>query len=187
MDSPSNDTPVQTNLTTPTTGTLNTFQRIEMAKYSLSHLSDLIKFADQKALFLLAVLSFILGQLMNRLMQPSFKPESFGTIEMIIAGLCLITGLLAVTFAGKVVYPRLNRHDVQKGFLYWANVLQYPSFDDFKQGFTQFSAEDVLHNFMEQIYFVSRINEKKYRDLKCSFIATILSVIFDVALFFLLK
>lgn len=170
--------------TASTTELLPTIQKIDLAKYSLTRLTDLIKFADQKALFLLAVLSFIFGHLINKLTQ--LKWEELNTITIVTLSFAIFSGLLAVIFALKVVYPRLTRKEVKKGFLYWANVLQYSSFDEFKQGFDNFSMEEVLRNFSEQLYLVARINESKYRDLKNSFVAATISVIFHVA-FFLIK
>ncbi len=162
---------------------LSTQQKIDLARYSLSHLSDLIRFADQKALFLMAVIGFLAGHLLSKSAQIQ-KTNSWVVIVLEI--FAVLTTLLALGYAWKVVYPRTTRKEVAKGFIYWANVLQYNSYQEFVQGFSNFTVKDVLDNFTEQIYIVSKINENKYNNLKCCFVFAVLSVIWNIILMFML-
>ena len=158
-------------------------RKIELARYSLSHLSELVKFADHKALVLLGILGFLTGHLMTKLFQ--LRKEEYTITGIVFCLLACISCLVALGFAIKVVYPRLKYKNTQKqkGFVYWAEILQNPSLESFRENFFHITEDEVLENFCNELYHVADINKKKYYALQKSFIMSVMSAIFMILFF----
>ncbi|NUM33918.1 MAG: hypothetical protein HUU50_05210 [Candidatus Brocadiae bacterium] len=158
-------------------------KKIELAKYSLSHLSELVKFADHKALVLLGILGFLSGHLLTKLF--ALRKEEYSSAGIALCLLAVICCLAALGFAIKVVYPRLKYKSIQKskGFVYWAEILANPTPESFRDNFFNITQDEVLENFSNELYHVANINKQKYQALQKSFIMAVMSAIFMILFF----
>lgn len=171
MPEPSNDMPMS--------------EKLKSAKDILRSLSELIRFADQKALVLLAVMGFLAGNLVPKLADIYKPPHCWGKIAL--ATLAALSTCIALFFCLKVVYPRLQRSFKSagtKGFVYWAHVLNFPTFPEFHEAFKGLTADALLEELVSEIYHVSHINHTKYYTLQNSFIMAGVSAILTLAVFF---
>ncbi len=164
-------------------GSLSNEKKIELAKYSLSHLSELVKFADHKALVLLGILGFLAGHLLTKLF--ALKKVDYSNAGIALCLLAAVSCIIALGFAIKVVYPRLKYKNVQKskGFVYWAEILENPTPESFRNNFLNLTEEEVLENFSNELYHVADINKKKYHALQKSFMMAVVSAIFMILFF----
>lgn len=161
---------------------LSSRQKIEWGQFVLQRLSDMIKFADQKALILLAIVSFMGGHLLAKITDLHL---GVGRLVIGVAAVAALALLGSVALCFKVVYPRLQK-DAAKGIIYWGDIIDYPSRQAFHENFEKLDESALIQSLSAEIYHVSHINKAKYRALQQSFGMAGIGTIFAIALLLIL-
>lgn len=129
------------------------------------YIRDFIKFADQKAAFILAVASAILAFLVKQGAQKSLLAplgnRSFSDWSAFFA--CLLVSLAAL-LALLVVLPRLNGKG--SGIVYWGAFLQLGDASAYKAALQPLDENRLVSAILEHCYELAEIADRKYELLK---------------------
>ena len=139
----------------------------EFAYFLHLYIRDFIKFADQKAAFILAVTSTILTFLARQGAQRSLLApiahrsltEWFATVSCLLVGISALLALL-------VVLPRLRGKP--SGIVYWGALLQRGGASAYKHSLRPLDSHLLIGEILEHCYELAEIADSKYELLKWS-------------------
>lgn len=139
------------------------------------HLNTYIRIADQKASILLTAQLAFLGLFSNALR--TLFPDT-GLLFHGLAILSVIGGLVGIFLAIWVVYPRTHPPDADKGFFFWADILDYATASDYSEALTELENDGIHDELTSENYTLAKIAREKYYYLKWSLRATAAMVMF---------
>jgi hypothetical protein len=140
-----------------------------------SHLNTYIKVADQKASILLTAQLAFLGLFSNAL-RTLFSDT--GLLFHSLATLTAVAALAGIFLAGWVVYPRTQPPDVDEGFFFWNDILDYSSATSYGDALAELEDDRIHDELTSENYTLAEIAQEKYYYLRCSLRATAAMVVF---------
>lgn len=146
--------------------------KAELAGRTQDHLNSYITAADQKASILLTGQLAFLG--LTATATGDLINTDGGSLYWLSIGTA-VAGIVAAFLAITVVYPRAP--SPEKGFIFWGNITEYDSAEDFQNAFAGLSNSDIKSVVITQNYMLAKVADKKYKYLRWSLRATALMVI----------
>lgn len=130
-----------------------------------SYASDYIKFADQKAAFIMGLITAILALLYEAGIHDSWLiPLSTWRFTNALAfaafGFNIIAGFNAIV----TVLPRLSPTNPQ-GIIFWKAVAKYKTPTEYETEITSKSKDDIVRELLQHYHSLSRVCTLKYRYL----------------------
>jgi hypothetical protein len=147
----------------------------ELGKGTKSHLNKYIGLADQKASLLLTGQLAFLGLTATTLNE--LVSVDGGLSELFVV-LTVVSGVAAILLSISVVYPRTPK--AKKGVIFWENIIQYDSPDEFEAAFVDLDDSERLNRIVVQNYYLAKVASKKYCYLRWALRATIAMILFSV-------
>lgn len=139
--------------------------QIDFAYFVHAYLRDSIKFADQKAAFILAIASGLLAFLVRQGAQKSLltplQIRQFSEWSAFFA--CLFTGLAAL-FSLLVVLPRLGTKT--GGPIYWRGITNLGSLPAYKAAIQGLDKNRIVMAVLDHCYELADIANRKFELLK---------------------
>jgi hypothetical protein len=144
-------------------------------RFEIIYLTDNIKFADQKAGFLIAFDGLLVKAAVELFNSAGVRFDSLLKFSLSIWHVSVIVGagslIIGIILCLGVVFPRRGGV-VKKGLVFWESIAQYPSATEYVQD-VMIAADDELDRVMaEQQYFVSVTATRKYHILRRAFWAS---------------
>lgn len=152
------------------------FSPEQLAERTQDHLNEYIIAADRKASILITGQFAFLGLAATALSNLNRTPSGWfrwSSIGMAVAG------VVATFFAVVVIYPRTP--SPEQGFIYWGNINQYKSGEDFHDAVASLDDEEAMKKLNKENYSLAKVAEKKYEYVRWSLRATVVMVLFAVA------
>lgn len=146
--------------------------KAELAGRTQDHLNKYIAAADQKASILLTGQLAFLG--LTATAAKDLINTNGGSLYWLSIGTA-VAGIAAAFLAIVVIYPRTP--SPEKGFIFWGNITEYDSAEDFQDAFEGLSDSDIDREVVTQNYMLAKVADKKYKYLRWSLRATVLMVI----------
>jgi len=144
----------------------------ELAGRTQDHLNEYIIAADRKASILITGQFAFLGLAATAISNLERVTESWFRGFVIATA---VLGILAILLAIVVIYPRTP--SPSEGFIYWGNITQHGSADDFHDAVTSLNDEGKLKTLNEENYALATVAKTKYRYLRWSLRATVAMVL----------
>lgn len=139
--------------------------QIDLAYFVHAYLRDSIKFADQKAAFILAVASGLLAFLVKQGAQKSLltplQIRHFSEWSAFFA--CLLTGLAGL-LSLLVVLPRLGT--TTGGPIYWGGIKRLGSLPDYRATIQGMDKNRIVMSVLDHCYDLAEIADRKFWLLK---------------------
>lgn len=137
--------------------------KIDLAKYTASTSSDLIKTADTKATWAFSAIGILTGALLTKIAKIdwSVKQDMF-TIGLISISLLFI--ILAFTYTLFVIYPRLSKGN-KSGIVYFEDIATQ-SYEEFSSKYVTISQKEISEKYYAQAYNLSVVASKKFKALR---------------------
>ncbi|WP_424017343.1 Pycsar system effector family protein [Halorientalis pallida] len=154
---------------------MSDFTSSELAEGTQDHLNEYIIAADRKASILITGQFAFLGLTATALSNLSQVPTGWFRWFVIATA---VFGVLAVLLAVVVIYPRTP--SPSEGYIYWGNITQHSSDDDFHEAITSLDDDEAIEALNKENYSLAKVAEKKYTHLRWSLRATVAMVVFAV-------
>jgi hypothetical protein len=139
--------------------------QIDFAYFVHAYLRDSIKFADQKAAFILAIasglLAFLVKQGAQRSLLTPLEIRHFSEWSAFFA--CLLTGLAGL-LSLLVVLPRLGTKT--GGPIYWGGIKQLGSLPDYRATIQGLNKNRIVMAVFDHCYDLAEIADRKFELLK---------------------
>lgn len=155
-----------------TCNSMSDFSSEQLAEGTQDHLNEYIIAADRKASILITGQFAFLGLAATALSNLTQIPTGWFRWFVIATS---VLGVLAVLLAIVVIYPRTP--SPSEGFIYWGNITQYASDDDFHEAVTSLDDDDAIKALNKQNYSLAEVANKKYTYLRWSLRATVAMVL----------
>lgn len=140
--------------------TNNIESKMDFAKFVIDHNNDLITLADTKAGFILASAGVIMGLL--------FLMNKHGLTDFTKGGIVVTAILLGFTaiFSFTVILPRLTKKPPQTSIFFQSIIKK--SQDVYVSDFKGLTKDEILTDYLNNIYNISKIQNKKFLFLRVS-------------------
>jgi len=155
---------------------MSDFTSEQLAERTQNHLNEYIIAADRKASILITGQFAFLGLAATALSNLNQAPS--GWFRWFSIGMAIV-GVIAVFLAVIVIYPRTP--SPERGFIYWGNITQYKSGEDFHDAVASLDEEEAMETLNKENYSLAKVAGKKYEYLRWSLRATVVMVLFAVA------
>lgn len=135
-------------------------RKIDFAKFVIDHNNDLITLADTKAGFILASAGVIMGLL--------FLMNKHGLTDFTKGGIIVTAILLGFTaiFSFIVILPSLTKKPPQTAIFFQSIVKKSQS--GYVEDFKKLTKDEILTDYLNNIYNISKIQNKKFLLLQIS-------------------
>ncbi len=154
--------------------------KIELAKYTASASSDLIKIADTKATWAFSAIGILTGAFLSKIIKIDWSiKQNITTVSLISLSLFFI--FMAFTYTLFVIYPRLTKSN-KEGVIYFEDVASQ-TFEEYKNNFSKISQEDMMERYVSQAYNLSKITSKKFKALRVGLVHMMITIITLIATF----
>jgi hypothetical protein len=134
------------------------------------HQNAYIRVADNKASILLSGLIAYLGLSLSAI---GANVGSEGSIFLIIAAGSILSSLVAIYFAASAVYP--NTPTTPQGLIMWESIIEKGE-QGYRESIQGNSSEELLEELIDENYQLAKVNDTKYRQVRCALLATIPTV-----------
>ena len=143
-----------------------------------SQLQELIKHADTKANIMIALIGGILSVFFNFFVSESNKLEMWQIV--IVVGLLLISGVFSIL----TLYPRTPKATGNFSLIYFKDA-QNINAEEWTKKFIKSDQEEIItKDSINNIKYISKIIDRKFKTLKVSYIlfglSILLKIIFDI-------
>ena len=142
--------------------------QLQLALMNHKYVSDVIKFADQKAAFVFTIVSAILALYYNsgwfhHFLQPL---RHWTTLDYLyfVASYCLLASAFCAFWTVK---PRLRPY-TPSGLLFWESVVTYPTSEDYCNAVMHLTDHSSVREIVDHQYQLSKISKSKYLFLNAS-------------------
>lgn len=152
----------------------------ELVRLTYNHLNTYIKSADQKASILATGILAFLGLYSNAL-NPLWQSNS--SHAKVFALFTALTGILALVFAGLVIYPRTPPTD--KGFFLWKSILNRDSVSEYRTDLSELDDEGAYEELIDEVYQLAKVSDRKFQNLQLALILSGLMLVFATITAFL--
>lgn len=146
----------------------------QFSKLVRDHQNAYIRVADHKASILLSGLVAYLGLSLSAI-GASFGSE--GTPFLAIAGVSILSALVAIYFAMSAVYP--NTPPTPQGLIMWESIVEKGE-QGYRETIQAKSSEELVNELIDENYQLATVNKTKYQQVRLALLATIPTVGFGV-------
>ncbi len=154
--------------------------KINFAKNILDHNSDLISLIDTKAGLVLGSAGIILGLL------SFFDRETLGNaIIPLFVTMMLLLGTICFSFF--TIFPRLTKKIKGETAIFYPAIVQF-TIEEYKTKLENISPEEILKDYINNIYSLAKVQEKKFNHLRISMglmIASSVSLVVTLMCYFI--
>lgn len=152
----------------------------EFIKTIFEHNQGLIELADNKANIILGINSILIPLI--------FGVTGINFIDLInnnlfvnafILNISFIMGLtfLSISFFFSVLVIKARLSEDYKNHIFFKTIIEY-ELNDFKKKIIEMSKDEIIQDFLTEIYALAKINEIKYKRYKIALWTLILGVLF---------
>lgn len=153
-------------------------EKIEHAKHIYSLNQEILQMADTKSSIILG----ISGIIISIIIATDTKTVSLDK-KYFLAGAVIFSLLTSVSqfFA---IFPRITKNNNTKNLLFYKGILQF-SRNEYSEELKKIDSGEILTDYVNNIYNLALIQEKKYFWLKIGFVFLNLSIILISIAFFM--
>ena len=151
-------------------------EKIDFAKSVLEHNLSLINLADAKAGILLGINGVVLALLFGIEKE---TPTGLSTLFFFLTA--ILFGVSSI-FAISTLIPRLTREQ-NKTKIYFLKIKESTR-EEYLQSWNGLTNDEILRDYILNIYNLASLQTEKYRDLRLSNIITMMALGFLIALLF---
>jgi hypothetical protein len=151
-------------------------EKIDFAKSVLEHNLSLINLADAKAGILLGINGVVLALLFGIEKE---TPTGLSTLFFFLTA--ILFGVSSI-FAISTLIPRLTREQ-NKTKIYFLKIKESTR-EEYLQSWNGLTNDEILRDYILNIYNLASLQTEKYRDLRLSIIITMMAFGFLIALLF---
>lgn len=151
-------------------------EKIDFAKSVLEHNLSLINLADAKAGILLGINGVVLALLFGIEKE---TPTGLSTLFFFLTA--ILFGVSSI-FAISTLIPRLTREQ-NKTKIYFLKIKESTR-EEYLQSWNGLTNDEILRDYILNIYNLASLQTEKYRDLRLSIIITMMAFGFLIAILF---
>ena len=151
-------------------------EKIDFAKSVLEHNLSLINLADAKAGILLGINGVVLALLFG------IEKETPAGLSTLFFFLTAILFGVSSIFAISTLIPRLTREQ-NKTKIYFLKIKEFTR-KEYIQSWNGLTNDEILTDYILNIYNLASLQTEKYRDLRLSIIITMMAFGFLIAILF---
>lgn len=145
-----------------------------LVERTYDHLNHYIPLADNKASILLTAQFAFLGLGANALNNLTVESQLVWWCSLLSG----VSGVISIFLSGWVVYPRMPKP--QKGLIFWENIVEYGSADEFQEEVNALNDGDVRDRLIQENYHLAEVAHGKYSSLRWSLRGTALTLLLAV-------
>lgn len=153
---------------------LNKEMKLKFYHQNLRDINEWIKVADNKANFLVAFYTLVVGSLLVQLNEYIKIVENYKNIIIFIFINLFL--LLTIIFIGKsfwlfysAVHPRISSQryikNKQKSYVFWKDIASF-EYNEFKLIIQDLEIDNLFNDILRQVFINSKICEEKFKNVE---------------------
>ena len=152
-------------------------EKMELVKHIYKLNQDVLQMADTKSSIILGISGIIISILI------ATEMGDFTSYKQYCLGGAVVFSLLTSLSQLCTIFPRITKRDI-KTILFYKGILKYNR-KEFAEEIRNTKSNELLNDYIDNIYNLALIQEKKYLWLKIGFFFLILSILLISISFFI--
>ena len=152
-------------------------EKVEFAKHIYSVNQEILQMADTKSSIILGISGIIISIIIATDLGTVTTEKHYYLVGAI--AFSLLTSLSQFY----AIFPRLSKNSNRRNILFYKGILQFNR-NEYEEELKKLDSSALLNDYINNIYNLALIQEKKYFWLKIGFVFLILSIVFISISFF---